>query len=630
MREDDLNSVTLSLPAPNMRESRSLEVMKLNKDDLRELIEPLRPLLAGRRLEFTPGSDTGVCNVLSDFVLNGHNARIYKEEFARTYLSFSSDPANVIALAVLEPSLEKCWELILNSPDTSSTTVEQILGRKLVVRRGPYWRSDAHVECTFYPLNAERDTRSYRTMWGRESNDVYVLSIRPETRRQLAGMLLGKSAVDAEVCGSLPGGQDFITVDFENHISSDLTYLSALGMTGNPLTTARGTLTAAKMKAIKKDFPTGEFPPLGEEYPLDRIELLTWAFFTLCEKTKNLSALAAPGSFAKEVLKYIAGSLTASQFEMFLPAFKGFSKSWTETSDAQGVAELAAALLRPSADGWMSLFNLRLRYLCCDLPASGRWRGDDYVSLFPEDARSKNTLKRRSDELDPYGNRSQNIRWFDEVDFPFLLHWIEFLCAVGIVEIAFSGEEGLYDTDSLEGLRYVRLTSLGRYAFGIDAEYNAPAAVDACELDVDDANGILTVMGGRCPYSLFLRQISVAIGSTRFRITPESILKGCADRTELQERIDNLKNIVEVDKTVNLRATVAEALRRTECVEKVKGGYRMLRVDRGLPGFISLLLSDKEIRDNTIMAENSIILVKTSFLPRFKEICASHGYLADV
>lgn len=96
---------------------------------------------------------------------------------------------------------------------------------------------------------------------------------------------------------------------------------------------------------------------------------------------------------------------------------------------------------------------------------------------------------------------------------------------------------------------------------------------------------------------------------------------------DLPERIDKT---IYVEKTSALKSVVEEADRRTKCVEKVSGGYKIFKVDGSLPGFTEMLLADKEIRKNSILGEKSTIFIKTTFLPRFKEICAKRGYLADV
>lgn len=623
-QENDSSPVILLLSKVNLDNSTGKTLMRLSKEDIYSMIEPLRKVLYGRQLKFVGGSNDMIERLMTEFVRNGQ-ANLLKEDIANIYLSFSYMVINVFSVANSNPCYKACWEKIVRSAQITSEEIEAMIGRKMIVCSSRSWTMDFFTECLFYPLEVVK--REYERNWGLTSRDgiKYTFSMPSYSREFFAKWFLGKSEVEPEVVEELPG-EGLRTVGFEGNILSDLTYLSALAMTVNPLSEARGTLSAAWLKTMKQDFQTGEFPLLGREYPLDRIEMLAYAFFSVFKRTDKRSALTDPGFFAKKVLEYIPQLVYGPQFEIFLPEFKGFSKSWTETSHVWSVTQAAYNVLAPAANGWMSMSNFRLRYLCSDNKEHGRSR--HYESLFSDFAIDKNTLKRRSDELKSNERCSANIDWFEEVDFPFVLHWLEFLCAMGMVEIAYAATP---EPDGpLQGMRYVRLTPLGRYAMGYDSEYKVTGTADTLSLEYDDSNCIVTVLSDNCPYSYFLRQISLPIGSSRFKITAESIMKGCAGPKAYAERKDNLRRIVDVDKAVNLQRVLEEAQKRTECVEKVKGDYTIMRINRQLPQFASMLAANKEIRENCILAEKSMIVVKNTFIPRFKVICSKYGYIADI
>lgn len=619
---DDRRNIFLYLPAVSPKDYRLPDLMRVSKDDLYALISPLRELLRKCNLTFSKASDEGIVKLMRNFIENG---KLLKENIAYIYLSFTSFIANVYFVAQASDTLLQCWKKIITSPDVYSKELGKILGRRIAVGRPNTWGSSVFIECIFYPLKIKEITyESGYSSWERTA--FYNFSLPAESRQQLAEMFLDKSEVEPQLAESLPENDNF-TVGFEPRLFSDLAYLSAMGKTGSPLSSARGTVSGSRLKSIKKDLDSAEIPSCCEKYPIDRVEMLTYAFFTLGENEKDLTTLADPGYFAKMVLKSVANRITGPQFELFLPAFKGFAKTWAESSNARFLTEIAEELIAPGADAWMSLSNLKMRYLCSTVLRMKVY-SYTYMTLFDAGSKNNSTLKRRDDTLSVYERRSQNIRWFDEVDFPFLLHWIKFLCAVGIVEIAFSSK--CEKNDLLEGMRYVRLTPLGRYAFGIDSEYEKSEADDVCSFEFDDANCIVTLLSDSCPYSFFLRQISLPIGTRRFKITPGSLLKGCDGKGAFAERKANLQKILDIDKTSALKSVVEEADRRTKCVEKVSGGYKIFKVDGSLPGFTEMLLADKEIRKNSILGEKSTIFIKTTFLPRFKEICAKRGYLADV
>lgn len=618
-----MKNITLHLPHISSKKGDDL-IMSLNKDDLLALLKPLKDFLRDKTISFSEQTPPSMKDLIARLKDKALSARLLKEELAKIYTSFSFDSTNIYATAAPGTPEGKCWEQILLSPEIESDTLSDILKRDIVVRYTGYWSSFFFTECLFSHLVVlERATHYSKTgRWG-EYSYFYNLSVSPRSREKLAALYFGKESVTPKILSDLPDDNNLQKLNFEKFIPADLTYLSALGMTGIPLSETKGTVSATKMKAIKSSFHTGQFPTKDDDYPFDRSELLVYAYFNTSFSNKKDTKGIDPGTFARNVVSKLPKRIVGPQFGLFLPAFKGFTKVWTEMSTVEAVTAAIDSLLKPSAEGWMSLSNLKMRFLCCDLMG---WTEYAYNSLFTSQGRSKHTLRRVTDNLDSFC-KSSGIKWFDEVDFPFVLHWIKFLCAIGMLEIAVDPDAA--PDDPLEGMRYARLTPLGRYAYAIDNKYTAPEQGEACQLEFDDKNLILTIVGKNCPYTLFLEQISSPIGSTRFKITPESILKGCINDREAEARIDNLKKIIKIDTCPNLSSAINEARLRTKCTEKTSKSYSILKISRQVPGFAEFLTSEKSIREHCLFAESSLILIEKSFLPQFKTICNNHGYLVE-
>ncbi|MDE6337010.1 MAG: hypothetical protein K2L34_10625, partial [Muribaculaceae bacterium] len=223
----------------------------------------------------------------------------------------------------------------------------------------------------------------------------------------------------------------------------------------------------------------------------------------------------------------------------------------------------------------------------------------------------------------------EKIDWFEDIGYKFALHWIKYLCALGMVEIAMDGDVKDVDSDPLEGMRFVRLTALGRYAYGIDKEYAPATADDFGGVEFDSINGIITLANADSPYSMFLSTVAKQISPIRFKISVESLMKGCRKRSELENRIVSLKSVINTDKEPALLAIVKEALSHTECAER-EGGYSLLKLKRNIPGLVELIATNKDLRNMTLLTANrSMVLVKTVNLEKFYSICAANGYLME-
>ena len=105
-------------------------------------------------------------------------------------------------------------------------------------------------------------------------------------------------------------------------------------------------------------------------------------------------------------------------------------------------------------------------------------------------------------------------------------------------------------------------------------------------------------------------------------------MKGCKTKAELEQRIRNLQVIIDPEKKPALRKIIDEAVGHTDCATR-EGGYSLLRLRPDLPGLRDAILSDRELREMTILAGHALALVKTHKMERFNAICASYGFLME-
>ena len=594
-------------------------LMRLREDDIKTLIKPLIDFLKPYVIEGTPDSDPKLVDLMNQYKKNPYLSSLKKKEIGSLFVSFVKSYQNMLAVCRKDENLEKTWKKCLLSADISSTEISELMKRKMVTLDSYNWNYSTYREPFFFDLIPIEIRGDYYYSRYRETKKWFTMY--SDERREYVKLFFGEQYLEPLVKKELPENLNLLVENFEPYIPSDLIYLSGIGISQSFNTI--GTLTAAKIKSLKKLFSSQDFKIVRKDRPLDRIELLANAFFNFYElkiNQKEGDKTKQPTEFVNFIVNKYPNLLNGTKLGPFLPEYKGITRSWASEVNTSVICSNIKNLLKGAEKGWLSLDNLKIRFLC--IPVSIKVRSS-YVHLFSTNARNRHTL-RRKDELENEG--SNEIQWFDDIDFPFVLHWIKFLCGVGILEIASDPEN---TDDETEGMRFVRLTPLGKFAFGYENIYQTETVVMHSELDIDDDNCIITVLSDLCPFKLFLQQISTPIGKNRFRITPESLVKGCDMSSKVMERINNLKEIVDLRNSPGLSGVIKKAEKRVKCINYLSGDYVIIKLREDLPEFAKFIIDNREVRENSILAEKGIILVKRNFIIKFQNICAEAGFLIN-
>lgn len=619
MKEDNSSCVKLFLPLPEEKGGR---FSNINKDRLTELFKPMAKTLRDTPVVVETGSSKTMAGMMSTVIGMSSLPALKKEDYVKLYLSFTSSLSNALEISRLDVRIKNLWMRLAEAEQLDEKEVKKILGRNILVEATGYWQDNFFVEPMFdyIGLTAVPKDEYYYYRSKREYDYKFYLS--PAIREFVVRRFMGPTAVEAKVVKELPAKLE--VENFEPSMGSDFTFLNGMAMTGN-LLSSTGNLTAARLKSIKKTFPTGAFLPTGKDFDVDRVEMLVTAFFTF--HNSNQKARKPDGGlkeFAKFAVETFGKYLESTLFGMFVPAYQGFTKTWTSGSYAPYVAEIVNRLLAPAAEGWIDLSNLRIRYMCSQ-PDKIQLR--NVMHLFRNDSMRRHTLKLKSTERTRVGGNPE-IDWFDDIDFPFVVGWLRFLCGLGIVELA--REKSPKASDPLGGIRYARLTPLGRYAFGFDQSYTASGADLTEMLDVDDSTGILTVLRPACPYLMYLQSVCEPLSQTRYRLTPKSLLRNCTSRNEVDARIESLGDIIDLSKHPGILKITEAARQRVGCVVSVANHYRLLRLKPGMEELAGIIAGDRIIREHVILAEGGRMLVEGGFVEELKSICLRHGFLLEL
>ncbi|MDE7349755.1 MAG: hypothetical protein K2N25_01705 [Muribaculaceae bacterium] len=591
-------------------------------DQRMRLIEPFARMVCDGLLNASPLSAMKMKGFLRDIRRDGSAANLSDAALTQIYNSFTASLENVLAVAKADIRYQEAWKRLITNLELDTTELKQELGREIAVASGYAWHYTTFAEVLFSPLTV---TDIWETYSQKDRNYKWhgSLSMGVSTRIALSDLFFGKESRLPHLTARLPENEHFETEDFEQATATDILTLDGVALNGSMLGN-NGSISAAAVKKVKSQTPISDFRLKFGRWLVDRVEMLCLTYFTLLEATgKTCNKELDIKMLVRFAVEKMPGWIIGPMFNTFIPDLQGFTKSWTVNSYAAVLASTVQHILMEACDEWLDLDNFKMMLLCSPKQGNNNYT---YLNLFEYERRRKAKLIRRADK--EFGIIQENpVNWFDEVGFKFAIHWIKYLCALGMVEIAVDTRLGDSSDVPMEGMRFVRLTTLGRYALGIDDDYVSKAAEWNNGVEFEGLNGIITVDAGS-PFHMFLSTVAKRISPTRFHISTDTLLRGCRKKSDLEKRVSNLRTIIDPEKEPALRDIIDEAMRHTDCTKR-DGGYSLLRLRPDLPGLRDLLLSNRELREMTILAGPTLALVKTHEMERFNELCAAYGYLME-
>lgn len=523
----------------------------------------------------------------------------------------------------LAPEVGKVWLELINDTFVSILPrVQNIMGRKVEVFVSNYRSSDPMTTEAWFALANIRSYHNYYYWSARDMIDS-SLYLTPKIRRLAADTFLGPGSADLQSTKSLPTDENLSEDDFEEFLPSDMMHLLATFQNGDMFSKS-GKITGAKMHSIGAKLSSPGFA-FEEGYIPKRKKLLILAYskFAMQAKAKGIIATegADPAAFAKYVVMMLPYRLSDSDFNTFLPMFKSFTKSWASESRAASLVNLISIFLITNPDDWIDMSHFPLALMCA--PASSI-TSDAYPRLFPQSATDKATITFTDDDF--ANKRDYEFDPWKDLSLAFSLAWIRLLCAVGILETLSDPNAETREPDDLFGLRFVRLTSLGKFAFSLADSYAATPS-DAGSFDLDDTNHIITASNPDSPYVMILENMAEKISPSRFKISPTTIIAKAPSKEEVETRLENLTKFICPVPSPSWKALIEETRKRCEILVEDRTVYKLYHLDKDTPGLIDFISRNEAIRKYSIRAENFMLLVRKTNDEEFRRLLKDNGYM---
>lgn len=572
--------------------------------------------LRNKNIDYGNSNKTMVAKM--EAALTDGSASLLKAELVSLLASFSSDVQNYLAVVKYLPKDAKVWETLVRKPFITLKEASRISGRLIKTYSTNSWNSKTMLEMPYQFFDIYNPYYRYY----RYSSDL-TLIITPAIRKIIAPDFLEETEYKIMTLPADYAFADSLALQsFEACIADDVRYLVGLEACSQLVKWDTESLPQARIKSIAGKMKSADFE--YDANKLSRKGLLTLAFglYAMHVKSKN-GNLNSLTDFAKFVKDKFGNMLVSSLFHPFFPDYKGFTISNSEINNASKIIDIAFKLIKTEPGKWIGMSNLPQRYL---FENGGLTYPKGYVPLFSDQNKNSGGIYRADEKSKSYNASRSSLDEWEELTRPFVMRVYKLLCACGLVDLIV--EKKVSNTDPAEGIRYARLTALGRYAMGLTTAYEVKSSTPkGPTFEYDDRNSIITLLDTGSPYGIYLDQIGRRIGGNRFHISAASLICNSDNKADALRRIDIFRTYICPNPEGHWLSLITEALERLNIILSNNKSYTLYQLNPNVPGLIEFIANNREIGQNSLKAENNTLLVERSFADCFEKLLHKAGYI---
>lgn len=625
-----MKQITYTLKRNNSKRVFDLNIDAFRVDELQMCFRKLKKYILRAPYSVSKDSDPAIKRNFEN-ALGSTPSALKKADWVALITSFYSEPANMFELIrAVAPKFLGLWKNLLRGEQISMEAAEAKVDVVfLLMDAGQYWKPQYIVHPLLMGVSILSDSYYLSSGTPKEFLDLYLSG---RTMKDVADYIM-PNALKAIVVDTLPAG--WKAENFENVTLLELPILNTYAST-NQLTTMSNSITYSKVKAVANKLELKEFDDYEQRTPLSRKRLLTFAFMSLVVHNYGSGPLgfysaASSAEFARYVATELMREPGTAMFRVMLPYYEGITKKYAVDSRSLSVTRKVSELLKAADDGWLDMQNFRFRFLAYTLDENpdlnipmlfGRWSKIDYVM-----SRSDVEVPPLSADM-PY----PRVRLLEDLTWPFVIAYIRLLQAVGIIEIAWSPErkKKIISQEQALSSSYVRLTPLGRFAFGLTSAYEAKANYNTeDDIDIDSTNMIITVLNQNSPARIIVESTGHPIGGNRYLYSAQKLVASSSSKIECFRRINNLREFIKPKSGDVWDKLLKECELRMNSELPLDQRYSLISLNLAVPGLINYIKNSAEIRANVIYAEGARLLVPVTYLDTLRKLLLKEGYMID-
>lgn len=214
---------------------------------------------------------------------------------------------------------------------------------------------------------------------------------------------------------------------------------------------------------------------------------------------------------------------------------------------------------------------------------------------------------------------------------PFVKTFLFLLGALGVFEIFYKKPEmcqSLYLKNEYltkyDGIKYVKLTNLGKYVFGYIDDFDFSEKFEKSDIQLDDKRLLVTIIGENPTKRIFFEKVSQKIGNNLYKITKDSFIKKIKDYSALKERIEKFKETVAGKEIPKIWLEFFEDLiKKYNSIQKIEN-FIVFKLEN--KDIIEIISKEKKFKSLVLKAEDYHIIVKEENKKELEKLLKEYGY----
>ena len=616
-----------TLPVRHLHKPSPLEVRQITnqlaqdtKSTLQNKAEPFLALMRKYRFTFNPNEQPVEEPPIVSTFRSSHNQ--LKSKWVDLLVLFYNPKNHVLIFDDMPKPQVDLWREVLRNHYVICDDVNKIMGTNCF-KKDRWGCAYSHLTeplCYYFTETrhqAEGDPGGYYRDW-----DTFIHSKISHQQELLKKFFPDLTTIDGR--DSLPEESDFKRYNNEYIVFSKLPVLAML-YESDQLPHNLNKQTAAVVKRAQKALLLPDFfdyYPGSAQAPLSTSLLVNYYIF-FREYTRQETLPDNPEQLIKHIFDkmFLANPCNAFTLSVLLPYLTGIKKSKLETYNYSHVIKALVDLLRKHYNkNWLSIDQLIMK-----LRMSDTSNEEHFLLVSPyyiDDMDLRNGFIKDKNP-DCYIHPGNLVRQLSE---PFVKAVLCVLATFGIAELAYrEPQDG--DTSPYDGLQYVHLTELGKYALGLTDNYEPQVANDnSSAFELDDRRLLIKVLHDS-PFQQILADYADCITPTLYSVSYESFLRNCSTRFEVERKVKMFGQYIGEKQPQLWKDFLKDVAKRCNPFTMPKDHYILLTLPKDNIELQRLVLGNPSIRRYVLKVEGYKLLVKQNDLDNLSKAMKKFGYL---
>ncbi len=610
----------LHKPTPDEVRNISFRLDSNTKSDLQMKAEPFLKLMRKYRFCFDSADRSSQKPPIIETFEKSKNQ--LKADWVR-FLALFYEPHNYMLIFEDRPKRDiELWREVLRNHFLIDTEAEKIKKAKCFANASRYYSNAILIPSLKYYFkvtNRKADIED-KYSWRKSSDFIYADTL-------LQQMLLKNFFPELATINdieALPDDSSLIRYNGENFIFAKLPIIASL-YDNKQLPHTFGKLPVSLVKKAQKIIALPDFfkTDANKQQLLSATQLLSYyIFYRQYMGRKKLPA--EPEMLIKSIFNetFVKNPTNAYTLSALLPYLKGIKRKNEYYNYNHVINTLLTLLQNHHAKKWLSVDQLIMNIRTYDYAAESYFILIDPYYLDNMDIRNGYIEdKNRKCYIHP-GNIVKQL------SEPFIKAIMFTLSTLGLLEIAYREPQN-GDTSPYDGLQYVRVTELGKFALGITDCYKPHFADDDTPaFELDDQRLIIRVRDVDSPFRQLLTDYADRIAPSLYCVSYESFLSSCSNHFDVERKVKMFKQFICKTLPPIWEQFMDDIVNRCNPFGMPEDKYMILTIPKDNTDLQRLLLVNPAIRRYVLKAEDYMILVKESDMDKLTNAIKKFGYLA--